>query len=139
MVVGATHHQRDKLGGTGHSSAMDAPSLTVRRARELRKRLSLPEGLLWRCIRPREYPGLKFRRQHPVGPYILDFYSDEHRLAVEVDGCSHGVGDRPQHDERRDAWLAKQGIRVLRLPAQLVLSDMDATLRTIEAAVKGDL
>src|SRR3569623_1360342 len=101
---------------------MDAPSLTVRRARELRRRLSLPEALLWRAIRPRDWPDLKFRRQHPVGPYILDFYCDEQRLAVEVDGYSHGVGEQPLRDERRDAWLAKHDIRVLRLSAELVLS-----------------
>lgn len=101
--------------------------------------MSLPEALLWRAIRPRNFPEVRFRRQHPVGPYILDFYAHGHRLAVEVDGYSHSVGDQPIRDERRDDWLGRHGIRVLRLPAELVLSDMDAALATIQAAVNGDL
>jgi very-short-patch-repair endonuclease len=74
---------------------------------------------------------LHFRKQHPIGPYILDFYCDAAKLAVEVDGASHGAGDRPVRDERRDAWLAGQGIATLRLPASLILRDVDAALRTI--------
>lgn len=73
------------------------------------------------------------RRQHPVGPYVLDFYCARARLAVEVDGYAHSTADRPQRDERRDAWLAERGIATLRLPAELVLSDMDAAVRTIAA------
>ena len=98
--------------------------------------MSLPEVLLWRAVRS-DATGVRLRRQHPVGPYIVDFYCAEARLAVEIDGASHHHGDAPQHDERRDAWLAGQGIRVLRLSAALVLSDMDAALRTIEAARQG--
>lgn len=70
---------------------------------------------------------------------MLDFYCAEARLAVEVDGASHGVGDAIAHDERRDEWLASQGVRVLRLSAQLVLSDMDAALATIAAALAGEM
>ena len=113
---------------------MDAPKRTIRRARELRGSMSLPEVLLWAQIRRQGLEGLRFRRQHPVGPYILDFYCEAARLAVEVDGQGHGYGDRPAHDERRDAWLAGQAIRVLRLPAKVVLKDMDSAVRTILAA-----
>lgn len=112
--------------------------LTLRRARDLRAHMSLPEVLLWQAVRRKQYE-FRFRRQHPAGPYILDFFCAEAALAVEVDGCSHGTDDRPDHDKRRDDWLAKQGIRVLRLPAALVLSDMDAAVLTIEGALKGEL
>ena len=66
-----------------------------------------------------------------MGPFILDFYCDAAKLAVEVDGAEHGAGDRPERDERRDAWLADQGIATLRLPARLILRDMDAAVGTI--------
>jgi very-short-patch-repair endonuclease len=59
-------------------------------ARDLRAATSLPEGLLWRCLRGRRLEGLRFRRQHPAGPYVLDFYCPALRLAVEIDGDTHG-------------------------------------------------
>ena len=110
---------------------MDAPNQTRDFAKTLRRRLSLPEGLLWRAIKGRKLAGLHVRRQHPVGPYVLDFYCDEVKLAVEVDGQSHGFGDRPERDERRDLWLAAKGIRTLRIPASTVLHDVDDATRTI--------
>ena len=113
---------------------MDAPKRTITRARELRGSMSLPEVLLWRQIRRRGLEGLRFRRQHPVGPYILDFYCEDARLAVEIDGQGHGYSEQAAHDKRRDAWLGRQGIQVLRLTARLVLKDMDAALATIVAA-----
>ena len=110
---------------------MDAPAETRDFAKSLRRRLTLPEGLLWRAIKGRKLAGLHFRKQHPVGPYVLDFYSDAAKLAVEVDGQSHGFGDRPQRDERRDAWLAAKWIRTLRISASTVLGDVDDATRTI--------
>ena len=114
------------------------PGRTIKRARELRGGKSLPEVLLWRAIRRKALADLRFRRQAPMGPYVLDFYCKEVRLAVEVDGYSHNMGDQPERDQRKDAWLAKQGIRVLRLPAQTVLKDMDTALRTIVAWASGE-
>jgi very-short-patch-repair endonuclease len=58
-----------------------------------------------------------FRRQHPIGPYVLDFYCAKAHLAIEIDGISHDMGDQPQRDERRDLWLNKHGITVMRIPA----------------------
>jgi len=83
---------------------------------------------MWICLRGRKLAGLRFRRQHPVGSYILDFYCEEARLAVEIDGESHSHPDRISHDIRRTEWLATQGIRVIRLPAKDVLADMDGAL-----------
>jgi very-short-patch-repair endonuclease len=96
-----------------------------------------PEVRLWVQLR-RNLQGRRFRRQHPIGPFVLDFYCDAVRLAVEVDGQHHALGKNPLHDIERDEWLALRGIRVLRLPASLVFEDMDAALRMIEAAARGE-
>ena len=79
-------------------------------ARALRKKMTEAEGVLWRHLR-QEQLGVRFRRQHPRGPYVFDFACVERRLAVEVDGGQHNGS---VHDERRDSWLAEQGWRVLR-------------------------
>jgi very-short-patch-repair endonuclease len=95
------------------------------RARRLRKRMSLPEVKLWRCLRGRGDGKPVFRRQHPLGPYVLDFYCPSARLCIEVDGQSHGFGDRPERDERRDRYLNHHGIRTIRVAASEVISGAD--------------
>ncbi|KKC24953.1 endonuclease domain-containing protein [Sphingomonas sp. SRS2] len=107
---------------------------TIERARKLRRTLSLPEGLLWRALRARP-GGFKFRRQHPAGPYALDFFCAEAGLAIEIDGESHSFGDRPQRDAGRDDWLAGHKIVVLRTPARDVLQDEMAAVEHIMQAV----
>ena len=116
---------------------MDALNETRDFAKYLRRRLSLPEGLRWRAIKGGKADGLKFRKQHPIGPYVLDFYCDAVRLCVEVDGASHGFGDRWRKDEQRDAWLAGKGIRTLRMSAALVLDEVNDAVRTIVYAARG--
>jgi very-short-patch-repair endonuclease len=106
---------------------------TVAKARSLRRALTLPEGLLWRALRERP-DGLKIRRQHPCGPFVLDFYCESAKLGIEVDGMAHDMGNRPMRDAARDAWLSERGIRVLRIPARHVLDDLDAVVRQITAA-----
>jgi very-short-patch-repair endonuclease len=102
----------------------------VVRAKELRRQLTLPEGLLWRFLRG--HPGgFKFRRQHPMEPYILDFFCRDAALAIEVDGAAHGMGDNPMRDARRDAWIADQGIRTLRIAASDVLDEFEAVASAI--------
>src|SRR6185503_3129223 len=102
---------------------MRAPVKTVRRAREFRRDMNLPEVVLWQVLRRGQVAGLRFRRQHPIGPYILDFYCPHARLAIEVDGFAHDAAARVVHDARRKAWLAQHGITVLRIPASDVLRD----------------
>ena len=111
---------------------MDGSRITKDRAKALRRSMSLPEVLLWKALKGGAIDRLHFRKQHPIGPYVLDFYCDAAKLAIEVDGSSHGAGDRPIRDERRDAWLADQGIATLRLPASLILRDVDDAARTIQ-------
>ncbi|MBV8593700.1 MAG: DUF559 domain-containing protein [Caulobacteraceae bacterium] len=96
---------------------MRAPPETVANARRLRRSLSPPEVRLWRRLRARAPGAPVFRRQHQIGPYVLDFYCAKARLAVEIDGTSHDAADRPQRDARKDAWLKEQGISVMRVPA----------------------
>ncbi len=98
-----------------------APAI-VDTARRLRGTMSLPEVMLWQELRQRP-GGLKFRRQHAIGEYVLDFYCASARLAVEIDGRSHDAGDRPERDAARDAWLAERGVRCVRIIAATVLAD----------------
>ena len=115
---------------------MRAPEITFGRARKLRRRMSLPEVVLWRALRRGQLDGLRFRRQHPVGPYILDFYRPAAHLAIEVDGFAHDTAEQAVHDEKREAWLGKAGISVLRVTAKDELRDetLGEILRGIEAA-----
>jgi very-short-patch-repair endonuclease len=113
------------------NEGIGAPRPTKDFAKQLRRRMSLPEVLLWVQIKGSRLDGLQFRKQHPVGPYILDFYCHSARLAIEVDGDGHSFGDRPERDAARDAWLLERGVRTLRLSASYVLDSMDDVLRTI--------
>ncbi|WP_421928336.1 endonuclease domain-containing protein [Neoaquamicrobium sediminum] len=110
-----------------------APDVTISNARRLRRSLSLPEALLWEQLRGGRLEGLRFRRQHAIGPYVLDFYCPGTRLAVEVDGAHHDLGGQMRHDNRRDDWLCNEGIRVLRIAARDVLDDhlFEGVLRVI--------
>ena len=116
---------------------MSASDRAYKNARQSRRELSLPEKLLWVRIRRNE---LNFRRQHPIGEYVLDFYCPAAKLAIEVDGAAHEFGDRPQRDERRTQWLRAEGIDVLRIPAKDVLADpdevADALIRLCAEAAK---
>jgi very-short-patch-repair endonuclease len=116
--------------------AMHAPQITVDRARKLRKQMSPPEVRLWQCLRRRQLEGLKFRRQHPMGPWILDFFCAERSLAVEVDGWIHERADNPARDARRDAWLADRGVRVFRVSGDGVMRHTEGVLGAILAAAK---
>ena len=98
---------------------------TVRRARGLRREMSPPEVLLWQRLRLRP-GGVKFRRQHPVGVYVADFYAVEGRVIVEVDGVAHDF--RVERDAVRDAWLRGQGFVVVRVAAADVLKDVDGVV-----------
>ncbi|QDH72990.1 endonuclease domain-containing protein [Brevundimonas sp. M20] len=104
---------------------------SVSRARIHRRALTPPEARLWVCLRRRALAGLKFRRQHPIGPYLLDFYCAEAKLAGEVDGQSHSHPDRINHDRRRTAWLERQGLAVLRIAAEEVRTNLDGVLLSL--------
>jgi very-short-patch-repair endonuclease len=111
---------------------MRASRKIVERARKLRRVVTAPEVRLWQWLRGK--PGdLKFRRQHPVGRFVLDFYCPATRLVIEVDGDTHSRGDQPARDDARDAWCADEGLHVLRIPATSVMNDLDSVARGILA------
>ena len=84
------------------------------RARRLRNEITKAERKLWNTLRRDQLEGFHFRRQHPVGPYVVDFYCPSIRLALEVDGGQHNYDKRQNRDRRRTRWLESRGITVLR-------------------------
>jgi very-short-patch-repair endonuclease len=102
-------------------------------AQQMRREPTGSESLLWSALRNRRLAGRKFRRQHAVGRFILDFYCHEERLAVEVDGSVHEM--QRGADRERQAILEDMGIRFLRLPAWLIERDLPAALFKIETAL----
>ncbi|WP_438730403.1 endonuclease domain-containing protein [Parasphingorhabdus sp. DH2-15] len=112
--------------------APKARGSAVSRARKLRKDMTLPEVMLWKLLRGSPQ-GVKFRRQHPSGDLVLDFYCLDARLAIEIEGISHDMGDRPERDQRRDGWLKSQGIDTVRIAASDVLKDANMVAEGIMA------
>jgi len=86
----------------------------ITRARQLRQDETWAEKLLWRWLRDRRFSGYKFRRQHPLGSYTLDFFCEEAALNVELDGSQHGFPDQRKHDLEREKFLQSRGIKTLR-------------------------
>ncbi|MBI4382258.1 MAG: endonuclease domain-containing protein [candidate division NC10 bacterium] len=105
------------------------------RARELRKQLTEAEKALWRHLRLRQIGGYKFRRQQPLGPYVVDFVCFEKQLIVELDGGHHS--EQLAYDADRTAWLGSQGYRVLRFWNHQVLGEIEAVNEVIYEALLG--
>ncbi|WP_193725758.1 endonuclease domain-containing protein [Ferruginivarius sediminum] len=103
------------------------------RARHLRRQQTKTEARLWRALRMRQLGGVKFRRQHPVGRYILDFACPELGLAIEVDGGQHAL--RAGHDNVRTAALARHGYTVLRFWNNEVLENIEGVMDRILAVI----
>jgi len=98
--------------------------------------MSPPEVLLWARLRALRGRGPTFRRQHPTGPYIADFYCSAARLVVEVDGGHHTEDGQIAHDQRRDAYLRGLGYEVLRVPSGEIMRNADeATDGVVQAAL----
>ena len=106
----------------------------VERARSLRRDSSLPEKICWELIRAHRMEGIKFRRQHPIGPYFADFVCASRMLAIEIDGRQHD--DRIEIDARRTAVMEKLGWRVLRISASEVLGNSEGVGSAIEQALR---
>jgi very-short-patch-repair endonuclease len=100
-------------------------------AKDLRRARTPAETILRRALRNKQLGGLRFRFQHPVGPFILDFYCPQHRLVVEVDGAVHDDPDQHIHDEARTEQLAAYGYRVIRFRNREVLDDLSGVLQRI--------
>lgn len=110
----------------------------VETARQLRKSVTSAEERSWWLLRNRRLSRLKFRRQHPVGKHIVDFYCVQAHLAIELEGSVHAQASQMRKDRAKDAYLRRMGIRVLRVPNGMVLQDPETFLRKIREAAALD-
>jgi HrpA-like RNA helicase len=127
--------------GEGASGGADAsknlprhsllPEVLLTHARDLRKNATDAENLLWQLLRRNQILGFGFRRQHPVGSYILDFYCHQANLAIELDGGQHAEDAQRAHDDKRSDWLKAQGITVLRFWNNEVLTNIEGVLQSL--------
>lgn len=106
--------------------------------RRLRSDMTAAEQRLWARLRLRQFYGLKFRRQHGIGPYIVDFYCPERAVVIEVDGETHAGGDQPGRDQERDAYLQSLGLTVLRYWNDEVVQNLDGVLEDVSRRVVTD-
>ena len=108
---------------------------TFMKARSLRKELTEAEGVLWNELRNRKLNGVKFRRQHPVGQFIVDFFCPVKELVIEIDGGIHFEEEVKERDENRTAELERYDLKVIRFTNDEVLNDLDGVLRKIKACL----
>jgi very-short-patch-repair endonuclease len=112
------------------------PEVNFERGRAMRREMSPPERALWRHLRSGQI-GLKVRRQHPIGPYIADFYARDAGLVVEVDGQQHGDSQAAvAYDRRRDEYMEAMGLRVVRFPATEVINNPRAVVQSVLIACR---
>ena len=104
-------------------------STVTERARRLRRGQTNAESKLWRCLRNRQLDGAKFRRQTPIGRYVVDFFCEEESLIVELDGGQHAI--EIEADQARTYWLETHGYRVIRFWNNEVLENLEGVLERI--------
>jgi very-short-patch-repair endonuclease len=109
-------------------------SKPIETARQLRKSVTAAEESAWWLLRNRRLMGLKFRRQHPIGKYTVDFFCFQAQLAVELDGSVHAKPSQARKDATKEAYLKRMGIRVLRVPNGMVLEDPELFCRKVRGA-----
>ncbi len=101
-------------------------------ARELREKMTLAESMLWEELRMKKLDGFKFRRQHPLGIHILDFYCHGKRLGIELDGGYHDDQNQKELDKERTEILNKQNIKIIRFKNEKIINQIDSVLREIK-------
>jgi very-short-patch-repair endonuclease len=106
----------------------------IDRGRQLRQEMTFPERLLWSRLRDCRLAGLRFRRQHPVGPYVADYYCPSAKVVIELDGRSHD--GHAAEDRQRQDYLKLQGLRVIRFTNDSVLKNLNGVLEAIADACK---
>jgi very-short-patch-repair endonuclease len=136
MILPGTGTGTIRRANGGGGASLRKPEVYA--ARKLRRRMSPPEVALWSQLRASQL-GFKVRRQHPIGPYVTDFFVHDAGLVIEVDGSPHDYGDRLQRDDRRDEYLIERGYRVLHLPASDVMKNLDGALKFIVEQVTNPL
>ena len=114
-------------------------NLLLARRRQLRRNQTDAEAALWQRLRAHRFAGFQFRRQHPCGPFILDFFCVSRKLAIELDGGQHFQPHVQRYDARRTRYLVARGITILRFASDLVFRDLDGVLAVIAAALGIDV
>ncbi|HOZ30207.1 MAG: endonuclease domain-containing protein [Bacteroidales bacterium] len=114
-----------------------ASSLIMDRAKQLRRRMTKPENIVWEIVRENAILGLKFRRQHPISNYIADFYCHKIKLVIEIDGATHHQESAKLYDEHRTNVMNSFGIEVIRFSNKDILSDITFVKKTIQIKCKG--
>ncbi len=109
---------------------------TILFARELRKNMTKAEVMLWGRLRRCAVEGCRFRRQHPIGPFIADFFCSEAGLIIELDGAVHDEEEQRQRDRLRDLAMEDHGLRMLRIKNREVFSDIEGVVSKIVQALK---
>lgn len=122
--------------GRGGRGVRVKPRANVKTARRLRRDGTEAERLLWQRLRARQLGG-KFRRQHQLGPYVVDFACLEQGLVIELDGGQHNREPEITRDARRTSWLAANGFRVLRFWNNEVFDNIEGVLETVASELKG--
>lgn len=107
----------------------------IERARSLRRTMTLPEQILWNCLRNSTLGNFKFRRQHPIGPYVVDFCCTKQKLVLELDGDSHDYSEK--YDAKRTEFLESQGFCVIRFSNEDVMDHTEGVLVMIKRKLNG--
>ena len=123
-----------------HANAVSSPRMAdyIQRRKDLRHTSTDAELHLWKHLRAHRFAELKFRRQHQIGHYIVDFYCHSLELVIEVDGSQHYEDDGQAYDEERTTYLMSKGLRVLRFDNRQVMTETDGVLAAIWEAVGAD-
>ena len=131
IADGAKAIHRGILGLVAHTSER------LRRfARGMRREPTRAESRIWGWLRARRFSEWKFRRQHPIGRYIVDFYSAELKLAIELDGSHHAAEWMIDHESERTRELRSRGIEVLRIPNEMLIRDSESVGESIKTAIE---
>ena len=120
---------------TEEARRFDRTQQKTGRARRLRRDATPWERKLWCRLQSAQVEGVSFRRQHPIGPYILDFYAPSASLAIEIDGSQHGMPMEQRLDRRRDVWLCNRGIVVLRFWNSDITENIEGVVETVRLAI----
>ena len=119
------------MRATGPNRIKQRPKSQIDFARRLRKASPEAELKLWKQLSARQVRGAKFRRNEPIGKYVVDFYCHESGLVIELDGGGHFTDEAIGYDKKRTAWLEDQGLRVIRFSNDQVFKQFDSVVEQI--------
>lgn len=123
--------------GWGEAAKMVSTSIRRAAAKRLRANTTPHERILWRALKDLPIEGSHFRRQAPIGPYVVDFFCPAKRLILEIDGGHHNEDDVAEHDRNRQQWLESEGYRVIRFWNSEIARNLTAVLERIYVEIYG--